>query len=232
MPETTDPTVRPSIVRQLILKDLRIMGTFTLLWWLLGATSVVLVLFGGPRMFMPGFILFLTALGGAAIHLVMQTVVEERREQTLTFVMSLPVTVRQYTTAKVVLNLGLFGLVWLSLSAASFLVFVGDEGVPDGTIPMVVLMFVTIFVAFVLILSVSLVTESMGWAIAAAAGGNICTQIFLWWVADLPGIQSTVGGPVPVWNQTVLTVLGCLIALAVVSLSGTYWLQSRKTEFV
>lgn len=221
-----------TIIRQLLIKDLRLMGLFTLLWWLLGVGSIVLAIFGGDRMVMPSFILFLTALGGAAIHLVMQTIVEERREKTLAFVMSLPVTIRQYTKAKMILNLGLFGAVWLSLSAASYIIFIGDEGMPDGNMPFVTIMFVTILVAFVLILAVSLVTESMGWAIAAAAGGNIGTQIFLWWVTDLPGFQATLGRPEAVWNATALTVLGCLVALGVLLLVGTFWLQSRKTEFV
>ena len=232
--QTIEPreTAHPSIVRQLVVKDLRIMGVFTLFWWLLGVGSIVLTMFGGERMAMPSFILFLTALGGAAIHLVMSTVVEERREKTLAFVMSLPVTIREYTTAKVAFNLGLFGLVWLTLSAASFVVFIGDEGLPDGSIPFVVVMFVNILVAFVLILSVSLVTESIGWAIGAAAGGNIASQIFLWWIVGLPGISSVIRGPVPVWNATVLTILGCLIGTALLLLIGTYWVQGRKTEFV
>lgn len=221
-----------TIVRQLLIKDLRLMGLFTVLWWLLGVGSILLAIFGGRGMEMPSFILFLTALGGAAIHLVMQTIVEERREKTLAFVMSLPVTISQYTRAKVILNLGLFGLVWLSLSAASYIIFIGDDGMPDGNMPFVTVMFVTILVAFVLILSVSLVTESMGWAIAAAAGGNIGTQIFLWWISDLPGFQATLGGPEAVWNGTALAVLGALVGLATLLLVGTFWLQSRKTEFV
>ena len=134
-----------SIVRQLVMKDLEIMKIPVLCWWAGAIAAVVLVVLGGEVVGLYGSILFITGMAGAGIHAVMQTVVEERREQTLAFVMSLPITVREYTSAKLIANLAMFGAVWLTLSVASFVIFVGEEGMPDGTIPFVTIVLVGIF---------------------------------------------------------------------------------------
>lgn len=221
-----------SIVRQLVFKDLRLMGKLTLLWWLGGVAAILIVIFAGKSMAMAGPILFITAMAGSAMHIVIQTVVEERRDKTLAFVMSLPVTAQGYTLAKVLTNVLLFGAVWLTLSAASFVVFVGDSGLPNGTIPFLTIILIGILVGFGICLAASLVSESLGWSIAAAGGANIGTQIFLWWVADLYGIRSVINGSTAVWNQTALTVLGGQLTVVALLIVGTFWLQSRKTDFI
>ena len=149
-----------SIVPQLIRKDLHIMRIPILLWWLGGVAAVATTI--GAGFFLFGMILFVTCMAGSGVHAVMQTVVEERREQTLPFIMSLPITVREYTTAKLLANLLIFTSVWLTLSGASFAVFIGPEGLPDGAVPFVTIVLVGIFLAYTIVLATSLVTESIG----------------------------------------------------------------------
>jgi hypothetical protein len=172
-------------------------------------------------------------MAGAGMHAAMQTVVEERRVQTLPFIMSLPITVREYTLAKLLANLGIFTSVWLTLSGASFLVFRGPEGMPNGAIPFVTIVLVGIFLAYTIVLATSLVSESIGGSIAAIVGANIVTQLFLWWVVvDLPGIRAFVDGDVAVWNGTAFTVLGGQLLAVAALITVTYVLQSRKTDFI
>ena len=221
-----------SIVRQLVMKDLEIMKIPVLCWWAGAVAAVVLVVLGGEAVGLFGFILFITGMAGAGIHAVMQTVVEERREQTLAFVMSLPITVREYTSAKLIANLAMFGTVWLTLSVASFVIFVGEEGMPDGRIPFVTIVLVGVFLALSVILAVSLVTESIGFSIAAIVCANIFTQIYLWAVVDLYGIRSVMGGPTPVWNTTAVTILSLQITAIASMIALTYVLQARKKDFI
>ena len=91
---------------------------------------------------------------------------------------------------------------------------------------------VAIFVAYIVVLATTLIFESVTPAIVAMVGANLLTQALLWWVAELYGIRSTIGGQVPVWNTTVLTVLALQIATVVGLLAATYYLQSRKTAFI
>jgi hypothetical protein len=87
-------------------------------------------------------------------------------------------------------------------------------------------------VAYIVILATTLIFESITSATIAMVGANLVTQGMLWWVADLHGIRSTIGGQVPVWNSTALTVLTLQIVSAVGLLGVTYYLQSRKTSFI
>ncbi len=221
-----------SIVPQLVRKDLHLMRNTALAWWAGGLVAVGITVIAGSGFFTFGMILFVTGIAGAGVHSVMNTIVEERRDQTLAFIMSLPITMREYTSAKLVANLTVFALVWVTLSAASFAVFFGPDGMPQGTIPFASLVLVGVFVAYTLILATSLVTESMGWSISSTVWANIGTQLFLWWVSGLHGIRSVMGGEVAVWNSTVFTVLAGEVAFIALLIAGTYWLQARKTEFV
>ena len=221
-----------SIVRQLVMKDLEIMKIPILCWWAGGIAAVALVVFGGDAVGLYGVILFVTGMAGAGVHPVTQTVVEERREQTLAFIMTLPITVREYTSAKLIANLAMFGAVWLTLSVASFVIFVGEEGMPDGTIPFITIVLVGIYLAITVILAVSLVTESIGFSIASTLFANIFTQLYLWAVVDLYGIRSVIGGPTPVWNTTAVTILALQTAAIASIIALTYVLQARKKDFI
>ncbi len=221
-----------SIVPQLVRKDLHLMRNTALAWWAGGLVAVGVTVIAGSGFFTFGMILFLTGMAGAGVHAVMNTIVEERRDQTLAFIMSLPITIREYTSAKLIANLICFSLVWATLSAASLAVFFGPDGMPKGTIPFVTLVLVGVFVAYTLILATSLVTESMGWSISSTVWANIGTQLFLWWVSGLHGIRSVMGGDVAVWNSTVFAVLAGELLVIALLIVGTYWVQASKTDFV
>ena len=220
-----------SIVKQLVIKDLRIMKWYGLFYWIGGLLAIPVAMFGGDAAGMVGIILFVGALFGAGVHCAWQTVVEERREQTLAFVMSLPISVREYTSAKLIANLLLVGAIWVTLSTASYAVFIGETW-PGGFIPFMTIVLVAIFVAYIVILATTLVFESMTPSIVAMVAANLLTQALLWWIASLHGIRSVIGGQVPVWNGTALTVLAVQAASVVGLLVLTYYLQSRKTAFV
>ncbi len=222
--------MKTSIVKQLVIKDLRLMKPFAIGYWLGGILAIVIAMFGGDASGIVAMILFVAALFGAGVHSAM-LIVEERDKQTLAFVMSLPISVREYTSAKLISNLLLVGAIWATLSAASYAIFIG-ETMPHGTIPFMTIVLVAIFVAYIVILATTLIFESLAPAIIAMVGANLLTQALLWWIADLHGIRSTIGGQVPVWNNTALTVLTLQVATVVGLLGVTYYLQSKKTAFI
>lgn len=221
-----------SIVKQLVLKDLRILRTPTLCWWLGGMASVVVAVFGGSALGTVSFILFVTCMAGAGVHAAMLSTVEERREQVLAFIMSLPISVREYTSSKLIANMICFGAVWLTLSAASFAVFLGEDGLPDGTRPLMVIILIGILLAYTIILATGLIFEALGPTIVAIVAANIGTQIYLWIIVELQGIRAYIGGDVAVWNSTVFSVMAIQTVAVVTLLAGTYFLQSRKSDFV
>ena len=219
-----------SIVKQLVIKDFRLMKPFAIGYWFGGILAIAIAVFGGDASGTVAMILFVATLFGAGVHSAM-LIVEERREQTLAFVMSLPISVREYTSAKLISNLLLVGAIWVTLSAASYLIFIG-ETMPNGTIPFMTIVLVAIFVACIVILATTLIFETITPTIVAMVAANLLTQALLWWISDLHGIRSTIGGQVPVWNNTVLTVLTLQVATVVGLVGATYYLQSKKTAFV
>lgn len=221
-----------NVVSKLVWKDLSIMKAPTILWWICGLVAVAIVAFGGPSMLNFASILFISGMAGTGIHAIMRTVVEERREQTLPFIMSLPITIAQYNSAKLITNIAIFGVVWITLSIATYAFVVVGEVLPWGSMPFLLIVFVGIFLANTAILATSLITETKGGCIAAIIGANIDTQMFLWWVYNLEGIRSTISGSQAVWNSTALFVLASELAAIIALITLTYVLQSRKTDFV
>ncbi|MGE0623654.1 MAG: ABC-2 transporter permease [Pseudomonadales bacterium] len=226
---STDP--RNPVIRELIRKDLTIMKVPFICYWLAGIGSIVVALTFGDTAGTVAFILFVSVLFGAGIHASMTTVTEERREQNLPFIMSLPITVRDWTVAKMSANLLLVGGIWLTLSAASYLIYIGDV-MPHGTIPMMTMILVGIFLAYVIVLATAVVFQSITPAIVAIVGANLGTQAYLWWVSSFHGIRSTVNGMEAIWNGTALTVLGLQCAAIGLLIGLTFYAQSRKTEFL
>lgn len=220
------------MIKRLVLKDWYFQRWAILGYLAAGALALALVARGGEGGFFAGSILLITVLITVGIHLAMATVVEERKSQTLAFVMSLPVSPAEYTTAKILANLAIFLLPWLALLIGSFAVIAGSAALPDGLIPFAAIVLLEIFASSVLILCVALVSESQNWTIGAIVFGNLFFQGFLYYVSHLPSIERTIQGSRIVWNPASLALLGGEIAAIVLLLALTFWLQSRKTDFL
>ncbi len=223
--------MNPSMIRKLVVKDLTIMKPWILSYWAGGFCAIVLAIFGGESFGTFAFILFITALGAAGVHTIIQTIVLERTEMNLPFIMSLPITSREYTLSKIIGNLAIFLGVWLTLSAASFIIFIGDA-LPRGVIPFFCILLLSILFAYTLMLTTSLVTEGMGWTIGATVVANIGTQMFLWSISELHGIRSVIGGNEPVWNSTSLGVIGAELLVIVACLIGATFVQFGRKDIL
>jgi len=223
--------MKDSIIRELVMKDLSIMKVPSMCYWLGGIGAILLALFYGDAAGTIAFILFISVTFGAGVHAAMQTVTEERREQNLPFIMSLPITISDYTKAKMIANLVLVGGIWVTLSAASYVIFIGDV-MPSGTIPFMTIILVAVFLAYIIILTTTVVFEGLAPALIAVVGANLGSQALVWWISDFHGVRSTVNGTEAIWNGTYLTVLGLQFGAIATLVGLTFYAQSRKTEFI
>jgi len=220
------------MVKRLILKDWYFQRWTIVAYLAAGALALFFLGTGGEAFFFAGSVLLLTVLIALGIHIAMVTIVQERTDQTLPFVMSLPVSPREYTTAKVLANLLIFLVPWLALSLGTFAVIAGRAGVPDGLIPFATLLLVEIFAGYCLLLAVALVSESQGWAIGAIVFGNLFFQGFMYHVSHVPSIAAAMKGDGIRWSQTAVTLLLAEFAVIVLLLGLTFFFQGRKTDFV
>lgn len=221
-----------SIVWPLVQKDLKILKVPSIAWFSLGLVAILLAIADIGTELVP-FIVFITAMYGAAIHPIMQTVVMERQDKVLAFVMSLPVSVRQYTTAKLIANLAVFTMVWGALSIAFLAVgFAGEGGIPDGAIPFATIILLTIFLAYTFILAVGLVGESVGFCTAAIGVASVSAHLFANWIVDHPGLAPYLSADNATWTSGAIQVLTLQVLLIVGLIVATYFLQARKQDFL
>jgi hypothetical protein len=138
----------------------------------------------------------------------------------------------EYTTAKILSALAMFMIPWLVLVATAFYVILGRADTPQGIIPLTLILVTAPLVGFCVMIAVALVGESEGWVIASTitvnAGYSFCWPL----IFSNAELRSGLGSPTPIWNPTVLTFLGGEFAAIAVILSLTFYLQSRKRDFI
>ena len=220
------------LITRLIAKDWQIVRGPIAAYALIALVSLGLMTVNQYLTFIVGSILLLTVVVIIGAHLIFVTVVNERSHQTLPFIMSLPINFMQYTTAKLLANLGIFFIAWLAIAGSAVLLIAGRDGLPDGMIPYAIIVLVELCIAFTLTLAVALISESEAWTTVVMTIGNVSISIFMITIARMPSIGSFIEGPAPVWNGPALTILGIEVAVIAAIIAATFFAQSRKHDFL
>jgi hypothetical protein len=159
-------------------------------------------------------------------------VVNDRKKQILPFLMSLPLSITQYTTAKTVSTVAIFLVPWLTLVVAAVSFIAGRQSIPDGMIPTTIILSTFTFIGFCVIAGVALVSESEGWTIVATVACNTWYGFAWYLLVRNPAMRANMGSAEVVWSPEVLKILGGEFAAVAVILTLTFYLQSRKRDFV
>ena len=178
-----------------------------------------------------GLIIVVTILIGMGA-LVMTSAVTERKQQTLPFVMSLPISYWEYTTAKIVGSLLIFLVLWTAMLGDMLATILLAPGFAHGLIPFVVIMSVEILMSTCLVTAVAVTTESQGWTVGAAQLGALSLNGIGWWIARVPDIGGRMTGATIRWSSTATTVLAAEVAAIALMIAITFFVQSRKKDFV
>ena len=218
------------LVRRLIVKDLYLSRIPLLLVATIGAIAVGLIFF---RNEVSGFI----GLTSAFIALIMlgnilpmHTIINERKRQTLAFVMSLPISSADYTAAKLIANLGTFFLIWAAVTGTLIAIYAGTPY--GGLVPFILMASLAPFAAFCVLVAVALVGESEAAAMVTMIVTNVSYSFIWFFLVRVPGIRTALASPVPVWIGPILAILAIEIGLIVVAVTAAFYFQSRKTHFV
>jgi hypothetical protein len=225
--------VKTNVLLQLVLKDWRLQRRTIVFTILAGSVSLAILLIGGQTPVVIGTVFFFVSMVFCASLLPMQNIVNERKKQTLPFVMSLPVSSARYGAAKIVSTVGIFLALWLTLIGAALYTILSRHTLPNGAIPAGLIIMNFPLVGFCLITGTALVGESEGWATAAMAVVN--SSYWLVWyllVSHIPSLTQTWGGPMTVWSPAMFKILGVEFAAMALILGLTLYLQSRKRNFI
>jgi len=225
--------VNIAMVRRLIWKD-----------WYLNRAAILASLIGGVAtlgvvaasrvsdiVMIIGMIVLATILIGMGA-IVMASAVTERKQQTLPFVMSLPITYVEYTTAKIVGCLLIFLVLWTAMLADMLATILLVPGFPHGLIPFVVIMSVEILMSTCLITAVAVTTESQGWMVGVAQVGALSLNGIGWWIVRFPDIGGAMRSATVRWSGTATALLSAELAAIALMIAITFIIQARKTDFV
>lgn len=221
-----------SLVPALMMKDWRLYQVPILLCVVGGVVALAFSQWGNEPTLVVGTVAFFVAMILAATLFPLAGIVNERKNHHLAFMMSLPVTFLEYTTAKLISTLVIFLIPWLTLLIAGLSVIEFRHFIPHGTIPLMLIFSLMPFVGMCVITAAALIGETEGWGIAANVVCNSSYGLIWYFIARNPALMDNARGPVAVWNSAALNFLAAEFVLIVVILALTYYLQSRKRDFV
>jgi ABC-2 type transport system permease protein len=221
-----------AMIQLLILKD-----WYLHRWEILGslagaAAAMAFVVFCGTAGFYIGITLLITVLVVVGAQLAFSSSVTERKEQTLAFIMSLPISYRDYTTAKILSNLLIFLIPWTVVSLASAAILLLAPGATQGLFPFTAIMCVEILLNTCLISSVAIMTESQVWTTTALIIGNVAVNILGYLVAHIRPIAAGMTGHNIAWTTAATMCLLGELALIALLFTLTYFVQSRKPDYL
>ena len=219
------------VTRKLIGKELHVNRLLVGGGVMSGVASVVLAALGQLG-FSIGSLIWLSTIIAMGVILALYGIMNERKEHSLEFIMSLPLSVSDYVRAKM-LGLALcFFIAWsISVAGALVLVFAKDS-VPDGIAPYVVLLGVFMLANFCVVLCGTMFARNEGTTTLIVIVTNMGVTIFMFIVAPMKGIHDFMWGPVPVWNSAFWAVLGCELAVMVIAFCLPIFLVARRRDFL
>jgi ABC-type transport system involved in multi-copper enzyme maturation permease subunit len=221
------------VVKRLVWKDWYLSRTVIIAGLAAGIVTIAAVVaaHGTQLAVILGMIMMVTILIGAGAML-MVGISDERKLQTLPFVMTLPISYKEYTASKIVGSLLIFLVLWSALVAAMVLSILLLPGFPHGLIPFVVIMSVEILMSTCLITAVAVTTESHGWTVGISQVGALSLNLIGWSIVRFPEIGGTLRSPAVHWSTTATVLILVEIGIIAVMLAAAFLVQSHKRDFV
>ncbi|MBL4661402.1 MAG: hypothetical protein JKY19_13680 [Alcanivoracaceae bacterium] len=221
-----------SIIKQLILKDWYFNRLPLLLFTIIAVLSLGLFSINAKSTFYIGLVLIISLVVTVGALLIFSSVVNERKNQTLAFIMSLPLSFLDYTKAKIISNLSVFLVFWSILVTGILLIIYYSSHLPNGLIPISVIIMGELLVSYVLVLAVALIKESETWTIVVMGITNVGISLFMFLVAGLSDIGPYIEGPIALWNSTAISIVIVELILAISLIGIIFYLQSRKKDYL
>lgn len=226
-----------SIVSHLVKKDFLIMRKTILhfCWVVVAGIVAISFLFGRVPNWVfvnLAFTFLIVPAFTCSIVMMMRTNVSEKEKSTQLFIMSLPVTVKEFTLAKLLVNLPLFFVFWMVGCAVAFYFAFGLGVFPKGTLPFITMIFLGVMLAYVCSFSVSLISQSLGITVLAMSLFELATPVYLWTIAYWEPIGSHVYAANMVWNSAAIGIVSTQILSVILVVFATWRIQLKKKDFI
>lgn len=224
--------MNPHIIQLLFLKDL-FLARRALFGYLLAAiVSTGIVSIPHPIIAFAGQILIATVAIASGIHLIGNLLLSERIDQTKTFIMSFPVSLRDYSIAKIGVMLTTFLIPWSTMLALITIgCFVIPEGKP-GVIALLFLLFFFLLCAYLVQVLTAVITESIGWTVSVMVLCNILFNLFAKSLSDHPVMIESAKSEVITWPPLALQIFAIQVVILVACVGAAFIIQSRERDLI
>lgn len=220
-----------AMVRKLIVKDWQVYQK-QLAGYVAGMLLALgLVGMGTPWMSAAGALLLLVLLIVVGSYAIQSSIMAERKQQTVPFIMSLPVAPMDVYWGKLLANLTIY-LVPFLLVTGGLLALILTTPHPDGSVPWVVVVATFTLVIFCISLCVAIACDSEGWNVFAQLALMTLIGPFILWVTRFDDIARHMRTDDIVWSAPVIALLAAELAVIVLAIFVTSWAHARKASFL
>ncbi len=224
------PELNYPVIKLLVIKDWQLFQK-QLALFVLGAI-VALCLLGMARSwsFYAGSLLLIIVMVSIACFAISTSLLVERKEQTLAFVMSLPVSPLDFYAAKLAGNLTTFLVPFVLLLLGTLTVVVFTP-LPNGLLVYSLLIFGHIWLAYCVSLSVAMAVESEGWNTFAMIASMVMINPFIMGMSQIPAIADSISVDAISWSLPAVTILTTQLLVGLAALGFSGWVHCRKPAF-
>ena len=217
-------------IRILFLKDLFLSRRPLFAYFVAGLASSAVACLPEPTLAFVGFILVITVAIAAGIHLIGTLLLAETTDQTRLFVMSLPISLLDYSIGKISVVLTTYLIPWTAMFACLTIAnFVFDK---QGVVVILSAIFLYLLSAFMLQLVTAVVSESVGFTICVMVGCNVGLNVLMMKLFANPEIVAVTKSDVLTWPIIVVQIVAVELVIIAVSLGLAFLFQTRKRDLV
>jgi len=225
------PTSSIDMIKLLVIKDWQIYQK-QLAGYVAGMLlALSLVGMGKPWSFAAGSLLLLVLLTVIGQFAIQTSVVTERKEQTLPFIMSLPVAPMDFYWGKLLANLAIY-LVPFTLVTGGTAALVLSTPLPDGLLVWFLLIYCFLLMCFCVTLCIAIAVESEGWNMFTMMALMTLVGPYIYGIGRVAAIGTNLNTNNIVWSAPAVGLLTGELAVIAIVLGVTSWIHARKTSFL
>jgi ABC-type transport system involved in multi-copper enzyme maturation permease subunit len=186
----------------------------------------------GRTAFNVAAITWLTTVIAFGVMLCIYGISNERKENSLHFVLSLPISPADYVRAKLFGLLLTYLVTWLIATGAALALVGLSEEVPDGMYPYVILLCVFLLANFTLVMCGTMFARTEAVIGAVIILTNMMVSFFMVAVSGRAGIQDHMRDAVPAWNNDFFNVLIIELIVLVIAVAFPLATAARRRDFL
>jgi hypothetical protein len=154
----------------------------------------------------------------------------ETTDQTRLFVMSLPISLLDYSIGKISVVLTTYLIPWTAMFTCLIIAtFVMGKQGNAAVLPPI---FLFLLCAFMLQLVTAVVSESVGWTICVMVGCNVGMNVFLMQLFANEEVAEVGKSNVLFWPNIILQIIGVELLIITVALATAFLFQTRKRDLI